>query len=493
VITPAPAAASAAAISPGGAEAAIGSQTGQVSFVETSTGRARNAAGSASGPVESLTYSPGGNTVASTGNDNRVILWRPEAATAGEVLTAPAEQVQYVAFSPNGRTLYTSSLGGVLLAWDLSGERSFGRRFGFASGVPCCEGIEPLAPTIAVSPDGTKFAVPLDRSTVGLFSTRTLTEEAAFKVGSNGMVITALAWAPTAPTLAVAGHSGLVQLWDVQGSPRLMRSLTGLQPQAGLPEAVQALAFSPDGHLLAATDSSVTIEPAGPGEGLVHVGNHLAVLAIWRASSGRLVRATRDLGTGKGRYGALAFSRDGRLLAVSQPDGSDEVLELKSGRLRRTLYPLGSDDTVSMTFGANGTLATGTQGGIVQLWNTSTGKQVADPVAVAAGPVTSLVFDPGGQRFVTTGGPDGAVKLWAASTLQQEGSALAAEPRTAMRAAFEPGGAALIVINDRGAGFIWPTSLPSWEQRACAIAGRNLTAKEWSFYLPGQPYERVCP
>ena len=270
--------------------------------------------------------------------------------------------------------------------------------------------------------------MPLDRSTVGLFSTRTLTKEATFKVRPNGSAVTALAWSPTTPALAVGGRSGMVQLWDVQGSPRLTRSLTGLQGEAGLPEAVQALAFSPDGKLLAASDSSVTIEPPGPGEGLAHVGNHLAVLAIWQARTGRLLGMTRDLGTGKGRFGALAFSRDGRLLAVSRPDGSDAVLDLRTGKYRRELYPLGSDDTVSMAFGANGTLATGTEGGIVQLWNPSTGRQVADPVAVAAGPVTTLAFDPAGQRFVTTDGPDGTVKLWAASTLQQEGSALTTEP-----------------------------------------------------------------
>ena len=62
-----------------------------------------------------------------------------------------------------------------------------------------------------------------------------------------------------------------------------------------------------------------------------------------------------------------------------------------------------------------------------------------------------------------------------------------------MTAAFGPRGAALFVIDARGNGFTWPMSLPRWEQRACVIAGRNLTAKEWRRYLPGQPYARVCP
>ena len=69
-------------------------------------------------------------------------------------------------------------------------------------------------------------------------------------------MITALAWSPTRPVLAVAGYSGLVQLWRVDGAPRLARSLTGLHAVPGPPEAIQAVAFSPDGQLLAASDSA---------------------------------------------------------------------------------------------------------------------------------------------------------------------------------------------------------------------------------------------
>ena len=137
-ITPAPAAPSAAAISPDGRTVAVGSPTGQVSFVDPSTGDARPGTGAHGSPVTSLTYSPDGRAVASTGTDNKVTIWDPRAARPAQVLTAPAEQVQYVAFGPDGTTLYTSSLGGVLLAWDLTGDRSFGRRFPLGGGSPCC-------------------------------------------------------------------------------------------------------------------------------------------------------------------------------------------------------------------------------------------------------------------------------------------------------------------------------------------------------------------
>jgi WD40 repeat protein len=491
-ITPAPTAPSAAAISPDGGAIAIGSQTGQVSFVDPSTGHARLGTGPRSSAVTSLTYSPDGRAVASTGTDNKVIIWDPQTARPTKALTAPAEQVQYVAFGPDRTTLYTSSLGGVLLEWDLAGDRSFGRRSALGMGSPCCRTVLPPAPPLAVSPDGDTFAARLGTSTVGLFSTHTLRQRASFTIGPKGTMITALAWSPTRPVLAVAGYSGHVQLWRIDGAPRLARSLTGLQPVPGAPEAIQALTFSPDGQLLAASDSIRTDTQGIGGANLTIYGIHSAALAIWRTSNGKLALPQIGLRTGPGRSGALAFSRDGKLLAASRPDSSVLVLDPTTGQVRQRLHPFGAVETVSLAFAPSGTLATGTRGGIVQLWNPISGDPSRGPVGVAAGPVTSIAFDPTGQRFATTGGQDGTVKLWS-STLQQEGTALSTEQGAATTATFEPGGKGLLVVDDHGNGFTWPTSLPAWEQRACTVAGRNLTRAEWTRYLPGHPYTRVCP
>ena len=178
---------------------------------------------------------------------------------------------------------------------------------------------------------------------------------------------------------------------------------------------------------------------------------------------------------------------------MSAPDGRDLVIDATTAQTRQTLQPIGGDFTGSLAFAPDGTLATGTLSGIVQLWNPISGAQVAGPLPVTAGPVSSIAFDPTGQRFATTASQDGAVKLFATSTLQQEGATLNTDQRAASTATFEPRGNSLLVINDHGNGFTWPMSLTAWEQRACAVAGRNLTPGEWSRYLPGQGYTPVCP
>jgi WD40 repeat protein len=107
--------------------------------------------------------------------------------------------------------------------------------------------------------------------------------------------------------------------------------------------------------------------------------------------------------------------------------------------------------------------------------------------------ITSIAFDPTGQRFATTGARDGTVKLWFTSTLEQEGTPLATEPGGTSTVAFVPNSGNLLVIDDHGNAFTWPTSPAAWEQRACAIAGRNLTRKEWARFITGQSYTAVCP
>jgi WD40 repeat protein/DNA-binding SARP family transcriptional activator len=490
-ITPVPAAAGAASISPDGRTAVIGSRAGLVSFIDTSTGKLRPATEEQAGGVANVVYAPDGRMAVSVGNDDTVMVWDLRTAKPNEVLTGPPGQVTGVAISPNGTTLYTSSLDGILLEWDLAGARRFGARAPVDAPLPCCASLLPPAPPLAMSPDGSRFAVRLGATTVGLFSSRTLKRLASVTIAPNGNVITALAWSPAGDELALAGHAGLVQLWSTEGTPRLLRSLVGLRSMFGQPEAIQAVAFSPDGELVAASDD----DKAGPSVAGAS-GVDFASLSIWQATTGRLVASPSGLNADLGHANQpagddlLAFSPDGKLLALSMFDRTILILDASTGQIRQILDSVAG--STSLAFAPDGTLAAGTPAGTVELWNPLTGKQVASPLVVAASAVTSITFDPAGQRFATTGAEDGTVKLWLTAKLQQEGPGLTTDAGATSAAEFEPGSNGLLAVDDNGNAFTWPTTLAAWEHQACTVAGRNFTHQEWAELDVGPASTAVC-
>ena len=58
---------------------------------------------------------------------------------------------------------------------------------------------------------------------------------------------------------------------------------------------------------------------------------------------------------------------------------------------------------------------------------------------------------------------------------------------------FQPDGHTLLVAGRDGAVHTLDTRLESWIDRACAVAGRNLTEDEWAEAIGDRPYHETCP
>lgn len=168
-----------------------------------------------------------------------------------------------------------------------------------------------------------------------------------------------------------------------------------------------------------------------------------------------------------------------------------QVLDTTTGQICRRLSDPG-DDTISLAFAPDGTLATDTLAGVVDLWDPASGQRLAPPLLAASAPIAGIAFDSSGRRFATSGYGDGTVKLWFTATLQQDGPDLSTDPNSTSDVAFTPGGGSLIAGDELGSAFTWPTSVDAWEQRSCAVAARNLSRREWSQFIPELPYATVC-
>jgi WD40 repeat protein/class 3 adenylate cyclase/energy-coupling factor transporter ATP-binding protein EcfA2 len=467
-------------ISPDGRTVAYGGVNGAVSFLDLASRRLTTGAGAHSGGIPQVVFSPDGREAVTTGDDSRVIVWDPRTAQPIEVLTGHGGRVTGVAFTRDSRTLFTTSLDAAVFEWDLGTQHRFGRPFVAGAPSPRLEGADYGPPPLAISPDGSRFAVRSDPSSVALVSTRSLRSLHRFQIDAGGKLV-GLAWSSDGK-LATTGADGHVQLWDVRRTPRLLRALKGLGSINGEEEVVTTATFSPDGRLLAAGDINHT-----PGATPYRYGT----VAVWDVRSGKLLWKER---TKRGWISAVPFSPDGKSMAAAREDGTVTIRDPRTGHIDRVLHTTGGGDFTYETaaFAPDGTLATGTWAGIVQLWNPNSGAGIGHPTLVAASPVATLSFGPKGETYATAGGSDGLAKLWTTKTQQQFGSTFPGDPGQWGDAAFTRDGSKLIVVYGDGHGFVWPVSTAAWERHACAVAGRNFTHEEWARYVGARGYSRVC-
>jgi WD40 repeat protein/class 3 adenylate cyclase/predicted ABC-type transport system involved in lysophospholipase L1 biosynthesis ATPase subunit len=466
------------ALSPDGRTLAYGLGDGTVHFFHVGTGKEVAGTGAHSAGVARMAFSPDSRTVVSAGDDALAILWNPATGVPLERLTGHAGRILWPDFSADGKTLYTPSLDGTILQYDLGGSRRFGSPFKLGVAGLRAQTLD-AAPLLAVSPDGRSFATTVEQSKVNLFSTSTLRRVATISLASR-RTVGAGAWAGS--RFVLGGDRGLVQIWNVAGAkPKPVAVLHGLSNQG----QVRSIATAARDRVVAAVDSW-----DGPDPGTGGPPPREGELAIWR--DGRLVGGkAMNLHT----YGnAVAVSRDGSTVAVATEDGRVLVVDAHTGRAERTIRPQRAPVSVtSIAFSPDGTLASGSWAGILNLWNPRTGQGLGHPTLVAQAPVSAIAFAPDGKMFATSGGSSGHTKAWVTSTLQQLGDDFPGGEGSWGNVAYAPNGRYLFSAYADGSAYRWPVTVGAWADQACRVAGRNFTREEWQRFVAGRSYERVCP
>ncbi|AFZ08159.1 WD-40 repeat-containing protein [Oscillatoria nigro-viridis PCC 7112] len=193
--------------------------------------------------------------------------------------------------------------------------------------------------------------------------------------------VNALAASADGKVLASGSDDKTVKLWNLE-TGAVVRTLSGHS------NAVSSVAVSPDGQFVASGSWDKTIK-------------------IWNPKTGELLRTL----TGhSGLVNAVAISPDSKTLVSGSKDGSIRLWNLASGQAIRTIS--GKNLSVlSLAFTPDGkSLAAGNSNGTVGLWNAGNGQLIRRLSGHTDG-VWSVAFSRDGTTLVT-GSWDKSVRLW---------------------------------------------------------------------------------
>jgi WD40 repeat protein len=417
------------------------------------------------------TASADGSVLATLSDSGQVRLWNP---ATGERRAGPltgASRIVAIAVAPDGATLATLSVDGSVSQWQTdTGERIPG----VLSGMPEPDEILSDA-TIQYSPDGKDLTASLASSSSAgrpVVTAMCLWDLANHQlIGRPSDDVVAFAFNPTSEVFVTATSDGRTEIRDRHTGHILYGPLTNG------PAVVRAVSFTHGGTMLATADEQGRLDlwetSTGQRVGELQSEDGIAITNLAFTHSDHVLAAADESGEvhlwdvphreelgppwviGVDLNG-LAFSSDDHHIAIGATDGT---VMLRAVPAKYRIGPTNADSTttISWSFGGGRVAATNDHTSVVQVWDTTAGRPLGDPVDSE---LTALAPD---GTMLATSYFGSRVLLWRVTDDGPQPSPRELPVRDPDLMAFSPNGENLVVgrgstpSNDESDWSLWDT------------------------------------